>query len=189
MKRMLTLLLSLFLFLPLIIYAKEPPHKTPPPPPKYPSFDNISALYLYHTDAAYFRKGLRNKELTDTECLTYIVYGESRGEPDEGQVAVAFVVKNRALKWNKTICEIARQPGEFEAKVTKLYGPTDEEAWWHALNIAFFLIDEDGYAIVKSPVDDAIYFNSLPADQQFVMGKGRFRGKIGHHYFYGSKRS
>jgi hypothetical protein len=185
MKRIFSIVLSLFLCLPLIIYAKETA-KTPEP--KYPVFDNIEALYLYHTDAQYFKKGLHNKELTDTECLTYIIYGEARGEPDDGQVAVGFVVKNRAMKWGKTLCEVARMPGEFESHVTKLYGRTDEEAWWHALNIAYFLNHEGGYATVKSPVDDAIYFNSLPADQQSVMGKGRFRGKLGHHYFYGAKR-
>lgn len=186
MRKMITLLISLFLFFPFIIYAKGPASKTPPP--KYPSFNNDSAKYLYHTDIAYFKKGINNKNLTDTECLTYIIYGESRGEPDEGQIAVAFVVKNRSVLWNKSICEIARQPGEFESKVSKLYGSTDKKFWWHALNIAYFLINENGYKTIKSPVGDAIYFNSLPADQQSIMGKGRFRGKIGHHYFYAPRR-
>ena len=149
----------------------------------------MSVLAYYHTENDYFKKGLKNKDLSDVECLAYIIYGEARGETDEGQVAVGFVVKNRAIKWNKTICEVVRQPGEFESRIFRLHGESEENAWWHSLNVAFFLIEDHGYETVKSPVDDAIYFNSLPADQQGVMGKGRFRRKIGHHYFYGSKRS
>lgn len=180
MKKLCTLILSLFLSSSLIIYAKEPIQPLP-------DFDNISVLAYYHTEDTYFKKGLKNKELTDVECLAHIIYGEARGESNIGQIAVGFVVKNRAVKWNKSICEITRQPGEFEARISRLRGSTEEDAWWHALNIAFFLIEQNGYDTYKSPVGDALYFNSLPSEAQGVMGKGRFRAKIGRHYFYGPR--
>lgn len=183
MRKLSILILSLFLYLPLIIYSKEVPVK-------YPTFDTIESIGLYRHafEKDYFKKGIKNPKLTDTECLAYVMYSEARGEPDIGQVAVGYVVKNRAIKWDMSLCQVAKMPGEFEVGIKKLYGPSDESSWWHTLNIAFFLNERDGYATIASPVGDAIYFNSLTADEQIVMGKGRFRARIGHHYFYGAKK-
>ncbi len=40
-----------------------------------------------------------------SKCLAVTIYGEARGESEQGQVAVAYTVKNRAVK--KTLCQVA----------------------------------------------------------------------------------
>jgi hypothetical protein len=173
------LLSVLLLFSSLIIYAK--------PVPKIDlQFNNPAVLYYYnHVDEKdYFVRGIKSAALSEIECLTFVLYGEARGESDEGILAVAFVVHNRHTKWNKTYCQVVKSPGEFEFKVSRLRGDAEKDTWWHILNIAYFLLNEDGYAKLDSPIAGAIYFNSLDADGQQVMGKGRFIKKIGHHWFY-----
>lgn len=47
----------------------------------------------------------------DVAALT--IYGESRGEPIEGQIAVGNVIKNRASAWKKSIIDVCIQPEQF----------------------------------------------------------------------------
>lgn len=53
----------------------------------------------------------------DVNLLAHLVYGEARGEPYEGQVAVAAVVINRTRdsRFPKTIAGVIYQPGAFDA--------------------------------------------------------------------------
>jgi len=48
-------------------------------------------------------------------CLSQAVYYEARGEPLEGQLAVAQVIVNRknSARWPNTICEVVHQPMQF----------------------------------------------------------------------------
>lgn len=45
--------------------------------------------------------------------LALTIYGEARGEPVEGQVAVGWVIKNRAAKRMQTIQEVCLAPAQF----------------------------------------------------------------------------
>ena len=49
------------------------------------------------------------------ECLTEAIYFESRSESFAGQLAVAWVIKNRSEdnRWPDTYCEVAHQPWQF----------------------------------------------------------------------------
>src|SRR3569623_107391 len=51
----------------------------------------------------------------DMICLAQAVYFESRGEPSEGQLAVAEVVINRAKSdlYPDSYCDVIRQPAQF----------------------------------------------------------------------------
>ena len=51
----------------------------------------------------------------EQDCLASAVYFEARGEPIEGQLAVAEVVLNRAAssRYPSTICEVVTQPWQF----------------------------------------------------------------------------
>ncbi|MCX7772084.1 MAG: spore cortex-lytic enzyme [Clostridia bacterium] len=53
----------------------------------------------------------------DVDLLARLVYGESRGEPYEGQVAVAAVVLNRVSdsRFPKSVASVIYQPGAFDA--------------------------------------------------------------------------
>lgn len=50
---------------------------------------------------------------TDLNYLVCTVYGEARGEPIEGQIAVANVIKNRAYASQKTYKDICLAPRQF----------------------------------------------------------------------------
>lgn len=53
----------------------------------------------------------------DVNLLAHLIYGEARGEPYEGKVAVAAVVINRTTdsRFPKTIAGVIYQPGAFDA--------------------------------------------------------------------------
>jgi spore germination cell wall hydrolase CwlJ-like protein len=51
--------------------------------------------------------------LDDVTLLALLVYGEARGEPIEGQVAVACVVRNRVKQSNKPWQDVMLQPLQF----------------------------------------------------------------------------
>jgi len=49
-------------------------------------------------------------------CLSAIMFGEARGEPDIGKVAVAFTAINRKADPNypKSICSVMKQPKQYQ---------------------------------------------------------------------------
>lgn len=52
----------------------------------------------------------------DIDILARTIYGEARGEPWEGKIAVAWVVRNRAERggwWGDTIREVCLKPWQF----------------------------------------------------------------------------
>ena len=53
----------------------------------------------------------------DIQLLAHLIYGEARGEPYEGQVAVGAVVLNRTTdsRFPKTVAGVIYQPGAFDA--------------------------------------------------------------------------
>jgi len=56
------------------------------------------------------------ESLSDVELLTLCLWGEARGEPAIGKLAVAHVVLNRAAApcwWGKTIKEVILKPKQF----------------------------------------------------------------------------
>jgi len=56
------------------------------------------------------------EKLSDKQLLSMLLYGEARGEPVEGQIAVANVVRNRVKKpswWGSTWQEVILKPMQF----------------------------------------------------------------------------
>ncbi len=53
------------------------------------------------------------KELADSEALFLTIVGEARGEPVEGQIAVANVILNRAKKRRQSIKEVCLAHNQF----------------------------------------------------------------------------
>ena len=50
---------------------------------------------------------------TDLGALTRVIYGEARGESEEGRRGVAWTVKNRSEKSRKSIQEEATKKSQF----------------------------------------------------------------------------
>ena len=55
------------------------------------------------------------REIGDLNLLTALIWGEARGEPIEGKVGVAWVVRNRvmATRWGGTYPDVILQKKQF----------------------------------------------------------------------------
>lgn len=70
-------------------------------------------------------------------CLSEAIYFEARGEPVEGQIAVAEVVLNRVkdARYPSTICEVVFDPHQFEF-TKKKREIRDLRAFQHSVGVA-----------------------------------------------------
>lgn len=62
----------------------------------------------------------------DLDVLTRTLWGECRGEPEEGKIAVAWVIKTRAARpawWGRNgIASVCRAPYQFSCWLPKEHG-------------------------------------------------------------------
>lgn len=74
----------------------------------------------------------------ELNCLALNIYHEARGEPPEGQEAVAAVTMNRVKDPNypSTVCAVVWQPLQFSWTLKKQLTPTDPKAWDNAVRLA-----------------------------------------------------
>ena len=87
--------------------------------------------------------------LKDEKCLATMIYGEARGEPQIGQVAVAYTAVNRAV--DRTVCDVVLAPKQYsifndnpalKTAALSLYiepkhkNIIDAEAWPRAVEVA-----------------------------------------------------
>ncbi|GGH79068.1 N-acetylmuramoyl-L-alanine amidase [Pullulanibacillus pueri] len=112
----------------------------------------------------------------DIKLLSNAVYGESRGEPYEGQVAVAAVILNRvdSSLFPDTVSGVIFQPGAFTAvsdgQIWLTPNKTAEQAVMDAIN---------GW----DPSHGALYyFNPDTATSSWIWGRPQI-DKIGKHIF------
>lgn len=54
---------------------------------------------------------VEDTEAKQEKCLATMIYGEARGEPYEGQVAVAYTAVNRAR--NRSVCDVVLAPKQY----------------------------------------------------------------------------
>lgn len=78
-------------------------------------------------------------------CLAANVYWEARGEPLEGQLAVANVTRNRVMegRWPDRFCEVVSENAQFSwvKKRRQLRKrPVDENAWGAAVAVAILVL-------------------------------------------------
>lgn len=84
------------------------------------------------------------KEGKEVQCLAMNVYHEARGEPHEGQLAVAYVTMNRVAnpRYPKSVCEVVWQGGQFSwTKDDVTDKPVESRAWERAKRIARFVYE------------------------------------------------
>ena len=118
------------------------------------------------------------------DCLASAVYFEARGEPIEGQLAVAEVVLNRAAsgRYPDTICEVVEQPWQFSfVNATGRIPNADRssEAWRRAVGIA--QIAQRGASRLLSP--DVLWYHADYVAPSWGRRLARST-KIGLHIFY-----
>jgi N-acetylmuramoyl-L-alanine amidase len=112
----------------------------------------------------------------DIQLMANAVYGESRGEPFEGQVAVAAVILNRlkSTSFPHTVAGVIFQPGAFTAVADgQIYLTPNPEATRAVLD-AINGWDPTGHALY--------YFNPATATSSWIWGRPQIK-KIGKHIF------
>jgi len=112
----------------------------------------------------------------DLQLMANAVYGESRGEPYEGQVAVAAVILNRleSPDFPNSISEIIFQPGAFTAVADGQIWLTPNERAKEAVLDAM-----NGW----DPTENALYyFNPKTATSKWIWSRPQIK-QIGEHIF------
>ncbi|HZG76322.1 MAG TPA: spore cortex-lytic enzyme [Paenibacillus sp.] len=129
---------------------------------------NASAGALSKTTSGFSRE--------DLMILARTVHGEARGEPYEGQVAVAAVVLNRLTSpaFPDTISGVVFQPGAFTAV-------DDGQIWLEPNESAYKAVNDalNGW----DPSNGALYyFNPVTATSKWIWSRPQIK-RIGKHIF------
>lgn len=112
----------------------------------------------------------------DVDLLARLIYGEARGEPYEGQVAVAAVVLNRvkSSKFPNTIASVIYQPGAFDVVSDGQIYLTPDASAIRAARDAMAGWDPTGGCIY--------YYNPRTATSSWIKSRPVMRN-IGRHVF------
>lgn len=112
----------------------------------------------------------------DIQLMANAVYGESRGEPYIGQVAVAAVILNRlqSASFPHTVAGVIFQPGAFTAVADGQIYLTPNDTAKKAVMDAINGWDPTGHALY--------YFNPATATSPWIWGRPQIK-KIGKHIF------
>jgi len=111
-------------------------------------------------------------------CLATAVYFESRGEPAEGQLAVAQTILNRVEsgRFASSICGVVNQPHQFSFDKSRVPRPGID--WQRAQAIARIASGD----LWRDVVPRAIAFHAVRVSPNWA-GKTRV-ATIGNHVFY-----
>ncbi|WP_374121046.1 spore cortex-lytic enzyme [Neobacillus sp. PS2-9] len=112
----------------------------------------------------------------DIQLMANAVYGESRGEPYEGQVAVAAVILNRvqSISFPNTVAGVIYEPRAFTAVADGQINLTPNETAKKAVLDAINGWDPSGGALY--------YFNPATATSSWIWSRPQIK-KIGKHIF------
>ena len=115
------------------------------------------------------------------ECLAGAVYFEARGEPLEGQLAVAEVILNRVRsgKYPPTICGVVTQKSQFSFVRRGRIPPIAKKsrAWRKAVAVAHLAKAE----LADGGVGEAMFFHARYVSPRWRLNRV---ASIGNHVFY-----
>jgi len=117
---------------------------------------------------------------SELKCLATAVYFESKGEPLEGQLAVAQVILNRVAdgRFGRTICSVVKAPKQFSfVRGGDMPSPRGAAQWDTALAVAVIAASE-GWADI---VPDATHFHATRVNPRWNL---RRVATVGQHVFY-----
>lgn len=136
-------------------------------------------------------------DTSQIKCLATMVYGEARGEPELGQVAVAYTAINRAT--NSTVCDVVLAPKQYSifndnpalvaiAKNPRIdpkhAGQVDVESWKLAIKVARLVIRKK----VQDPTQGATHYVAYESLTYIPNWTLVFKqtAQIGNHTFFTS---
>lgn len=120
----------------------------------------------------------------EMRCLALNIYFESRGEPEEGQMAVAHVTLNRVQnsRFPDTICDVVYQPRQFSwTHVRRSHYPANRNAWRRAKRIAQTALD--WHTVGEDFSEGALFFHADYVNPYWVAHFEK-TVQIGRHIFY-----
>lgn len=137
----------------------------------------------------------------EVECLAQNIYFEARGEPLQGQIAVAYVALNRQQdkRYPSKLCDVIKQGPisnwffEEQNKIVPLRHqcqfswwcdgrsdtPKDMWAWGRAMDIAAGVINGK----YEDPTDGALWYHSIEVNPNWNK-QVAFTTRINKHIFY-----
>lgn len=120
----------------------------------------------------------------EQDCLASAIYFEARGEPIEGQLAVAEVVLNRVAskKYPDTICEVVEQPWQFSfVNATGRIPDANRasEAWKKSVAISAIALKK----AAKQVSEDVLWYHADYVAPSWGKRLDREQ-KVGLHIFY-----
>lgn len=95
----------------------------------------------------------------EINCLAMNIYHEARGEPDDGQLAVALVTMNRVYsgRYPNTVCEVVWQASQFSWTIDYSDQEIPDTTSWHKANeIASRVFKK--YATIRDHTKGALYY-------------------------------
>ena len=155
--------------------------------------DQVSREQLeqVHTEIVAREMKRAERRESDLQCLAENIYFESRGEPVNGQYAVAEVTLNRtrAPNFPHTVCAVVHEmrwdPGrkryvaDFSWTQLGAMSPDDDPAWKRAMAVATAAYDETRDPVVP----DALFYHSTSVRPGWSKTHTAIT-TIGNHVFY-----
>lgn len=132
---------------------------------------------------------------SELKCLATAIYFEARGEPEEGQLAVAQVVLNRVKNpaYPNTVCGVVYQNKTKRNRCQFSFACdgradriTDNGAWERAQALARKSVNEQATTFLEE-VGSATHYHATYVRPRWA-GRMKQTDKIGHHIFYNTRR-
>ena len=117
--------------------------------------------------------------LNEILCLSALMWGEARGEGNIGMVATAYTAINRKADPNypKTICEIIRQPKQYQFLD---YGMPTKTQIAHLEPLAKAILEKR----IDDPTKGAKWFHTKQMAKPFWARQKEVKIAIANHIFY-----
>lgn len=157
----------------------------------YFAYANRTQVDPARVEAGRREADLAYRRATDLQCLAENVYFEARGEPLEGQAAVAEVTMNRARSkyFPDTICGVVhethwdpirkRYVAHFSWTELGKLVPQDTLAWKQAMAVASSVYDD----LYRPVVPGALFYHATSIRPEWARTK-KAVATIGNHVFY-----
>lgn len=116
----------------------------------------------------------------DMECLARAIYWEARGEPLEGQLAVAEVILNRVehQRFGRDVCDVVTAPRQFSfVRGGAIPAPVNRAQYAEAKAIAWIAL-ADAW---KPIVGEATHFHARHVNPGWRLTRV---AQVGNHIFY-----
>jgi spore germination cell wall hydrolase CwlJ-like protein len=123
--------------------------------------------------------GLNTHEQQELRCHSLNIYHEARGTHTANQVAVAWVVRNRMVRSNRSACAVIYAPGQFSWTRKRLPPPREADAWRRSQQLALMVMRDE----IADLTHGATHFHENQIRPSWS-NRARHSVRIGAHTFH-----